>query len=69
MPKLSDKKKEKISEHILSVLYEQFPKSLFTSDIASEIARDEEFTKKLLSDLRDKQLIIMVDKNSSGALS
>jgi len=66
MPKLSEKKKSKISEHILSVLYDNFPKPMFTSKIASEIARDEEFTKRLLFELKDKQLTILIDKNSLG---
>ena len=66
MPKLSEKKKSKISEHILSVLYDNFPKPMFTSKIASEIARDEEFRKRLLFELKDKQLTILIDKNSLG---
>ena len=67
MPKLSEKKKDKISEHILSVLYDNFPKSLFTSEVASEIARDEEFTKNLLLNLKNKQLLVLIDKNPLGS--
>ena len=63
---LSDKKKEKISEQILALLYSQSPKSLFTSNIAQEIARDEEFTKKLLIDLKAKKLIVEIKKNPKG---
>jgi len=63
---LSDKKKEKISEQILALLYSQSPKSLFTSNIAQEIARDEEFTKKLLIDLKTKKLIVEIKKNPKG---
>jgi len=66
MPKLSEKKKDKISEHILSVLYDNFPKPLFTSEIAAEVARDEEFTKKLLLNLKDKQLAVLIDKTPLG---
>ena len=66
MPRLSENKKNKISEHILSILYDTFPKPLFTSQIASEIARDEEFTKKLLLELKNKHLISLIDKNSNG---
>ena len=64
--RLSDKKKEKISEQILSLLYSQNLKSLFTSNIAQEIARDEEFTKKLLIDLKAKKLIVEIKKNPKG---
>jgi DNA-binding MarR family transcriptional regulator len=65
--KLSQKKVEKISEHILSVLLTHFPNPLFTSEIAREIARDEEFTKKLLQDLESKGLVIAIIKNSKGS--
>ncbi|MBS3091855.1 hypothetical protein J4466_00390 [Candidatus Pacearchaeota archaeon] len=64
--KISDKKREKITEHILSVLYDQFPKPLFTSQIAHEIARDEEFTKTLIQELEKKGIVIPINKNSKG---
>ena len=66
--RLYDKKKEKISEQILALLYSQSPKSLFTSNIAQEIARDEEFTKKLLIDLKAKKLIVEIKKNPKGIM-
>ena len=44
--KISEQKIEKISEQILATLYSVSPKSLFTSYIAKEIARDEESLKK-----------------------
>jgi hypothetical protein len=66
--RLSDKKKEKISEQILALLYSQSPKSLFTSNIAQEIARDEEFTKKLLVDLKAKKLIVEIKRNPKGII-
>jgi len=66
MPKISDQKKKKISEQILSYLYSIFPKQIFTSDIAKELARDEEFMKDLLKDLEKKELVKKIDKNSQG---
>jgi len=66
MPKISDQKIEKISEQILYYLYSIFPKQVFTSDIAKELARDEEFIKRLLVDLEKKELVIKIDKNSQG---
>ncbi|MBU2576932.1 MAG: hypothetical protein KKF50_04385 [Nanoarchaeota archaeon] len=66
MPKISDQKKEKIAEQILSYLYSVFPKQVFTSDIAKELARDEEFMKDLLKDLEKKELVKKIDKNSQG---
>lgn len=64
--KISNKKKEKIHEQILAILYSIAPKSLFTSHIAQEIARDEEFIKKLLLELKKKKLIIEIKKNPKG---
>jgi len=64
--KISDKKKEKISEQILAFLYSVNPKPMFTAHISQEIARDEEFTKSLLLDLKDKKLLIEIKKNPKG---
>ena len=62
MPKISDQKKEKISEQILSYLYSIFPKQVFTVEIAVELARDEEFMKRILLDMEKKGLIIKITK-------
>ncbi|MEM3112875.1 MAG: hypothetical protein QXI33_00430 [Candidatus Pacearchaeota archaeon] len=66
MPKISDKKKDKISEHILSLLYSSYPKPLFTANISQEVARDEEFIKSLLEKLEKKELLVKVIKNPKG---
>ena len=64
--KISDEKKEKISEQILAYLFSINPKPEFTVTIAKEIIRDEEFTKKLLLDLKKKGFIIEIKKNPKG---
>jgi hypothetical protein len=64
--KISEKKIEKISEQILAHLFSVSPKPLFTSHIAQEIARDEEFIKKLLLELKTKKLVNEIKKNSQG---
>lgn len=64
--KISNEKKNKISEQILAFLFSITPKSTFTSYIAKEIARDEEFVKKLLLDLKIKKLVIEIKQNSKG---
>lgn len=64
--KISSKKREKISEQILSYLYSINPKSIFTSQIAEEIARDEEFVKKLLLKLNKQNLVVQINKNPQG---
>jgi len=66
MPKISQKKKEKIQEQILHYLFTISPSSAFTNQIANEIARDEEFTKSLLLELKQKSLIIEINKNPGG---
>jgi len=66
MPKISEQKKEKISEQILFYLYNTFPKQVFTSEISNEVARDEEFVKILLLSLEKKGLVIKVNKNPQG---
>jgi len=63
---ISKEKKEKISEHILAHLYSTNPKPIFTSYIAKEIARDEEFVKKLLIELKKKEFVIEITKNPEG---
>jgi DNA-binding IscR family transcriptional regulator len=66
--KISDKKKEKISEQILAYLFSVNPKPIFTLHIAQEIARDEEFVKKLLLDLKKKGLVTEIKRNPLGTL-
>lgn len=66
MPKISKEKLEKISEQVLSHLYSVFPKQIYTSEIAKELARDEEFIKKIMQDLESKSLVIKINKNSTG---
>jgi len=64
--KISKEKKDKISEHILAFLYSISPRSIFTSHIAIEVARDEEFVKKILLDLKKKGLVSQINKNPEG---
>ncbi|HLA23068.1 MAG TPA: hypothetical protein VJZ93_00875 [Candidatus Nanoarchaeia archaeon] len=66
--KISWQKKEKIFEQILSLLYSSSPRPLFTSNIAVEIARDEEFVKNLLSELKSKNLVVGINRNPKGIL-
>jgi hypothetical protein len=63
---ISKEKKEKISEQILAYLYITNPKPIFTFHIAKEIARDEEFVKSLLKNLKKREFIIEITKNPQG---
>ncbi|MFW6282825.1 MAG: hypothetical protein ACOC1P_02115 [Minisyncoccales bacterium] len=64
--KISKNKKERILEQILAYLYSTNPKPSFTSKIAEEIVRDEEFVKKLLLELKKKGLVVEIKKNPQG---
>ena len=64
--RLSEEKRKKIAEQIIGLLYLQNTQPLFTSQIANDLVRDEEFIKTLLLELEQKQLIIRVEKNASG---
>ncbi|MFW6283583.1 MAG: hypothetical protein ACOC1P_06050 [Minisyncoccales bacterium] len=64
--KISKEKKKRIKEQILSFLFHEFPKTYFTAQIAREIARDEEFTKDLLQDLKKDKIVTPIKKNPEG---
>lgn len=66
MPCISKNKKDRIAEQILHYLFTVSPAPKFTSAIAEEIARDEEFVKSLLKELHSKKLVREVSKNASG---
>jgi predicted transcriptional regulator with HTH domain len=66
MPIISEEKKEKIYEQILHYLYSSFPKQIFTSEVAKELARDEEFIKTMLKELEKRELVIKISKNTKG---
>ncbi|MBT6995737.1 hypothetical protein HN865_01960 [Candidatus Woesearchaeota archaeon] len=66
MPVISQVKQNKIKEQILFYLYAQFPKQPFTVDVAREIARDEEFTKRILQEMNVSSLVVKIERNSEG---
>ena len=63
---ISEKNKQKISEHILAYLYSINPRAVFTIQIAQELVRDEEIIKQLLINLKKKGLVVEINKNSKG---
>jgi len=64
--RISQPKIDRIKEEVLSKLFRQSPKAMFTSEIAIHLARDEEFIKKLLLELEKSNLISGVRKNPAG---
>ena len=66
MPVISNKKIKKIKEDILSTLFDSPLNPLFTSQVAENIARDEEFTLRLLKELHSSKMVDKIDKNTVG---
>jgi len=66
MSRISAQKSAKIKEEVLAVLFEQNPKALFTKDVALAIIRDEEFTKRLLLELKKDGLVKEVSLSEKG---
>jgi len=66
MSKLSEKTIKNIKEQLINMIFENSPKSLYTNELASLLARDEEFTKRLLLELKDQGLVEPVSKNPKG---
>lgn len=66
MPQISEEKIKKIKEIILAFLFQNSPKAFYTYNIAQELARDEEFIKRLLKELTKEDLVARVEKNPRG---
>ncbi len=66
MSKLSEDKLKKIKEQILMELYQKGLKPLFTAELASLLVRDEEFVKRLLSQLKKDGLVKEISKSTAG---
>ncbi len=66
MTRISKEKQDKIMANIISHLYENSPQALFTSEISKMEIRDEEFIKRLLIDLKEKNLVVEVKKSPEG---
>ncbi len=66
MSKISEKKRIRIKENILAILFDNSPKSVYTNRIAEEISRDEEFVKILLEELYKEKLVTKISKNNKG---
>lgn len=64
--RISNEKINKIKSNLLIFLYQSFPKAPFTVEISRNEARDEEFIKKLLLELKYQGLVVQVKKNNDG---
>jgi predicted transcriptional regulator len=66
MSKLSQEKIKKIKEEILSLLYNNNLKPMFTNEVAEHLIRDEEFIKNILLDLKKEGIVTEVSKSQKG---
>lgn len=68
MSKLSQDKINKIKEEIISLLYNNNLKPMFTNEIANHLIRDEEFIKRILLELKKEHIIKEVIKSQKGTI-
>ena len=66
MSKISNNTINLLKDDIISILYEKQLKPLLTIEIARELRRDKEFTKKLLVELKEKGILNEIKKNNKG---
>lgn len=66
MVKLSQKTMVLLKNDLMAILYENQLRPLFTNQIATELRRDNEFTKRLLLKLKKEGLVQEIRKNKRG---
>jgi len=64
MSRISEKNFNKIAESIVQLLYDAHPISMSTTQIADALARDNEFTGKVLHFLLEKGLVAKRDREN-----
>ena len=69
MYRISEANFKRIAESALGVLYEKFPLPLSTTQVAAELARDNEFVLKVMLFLEKKGYAVRVGKGKLGDLS
>jgi hypothetical protein len=65
MSRISKEKQDRIKEDILREMFENYPEFEYTESVAEKIIRDNEFTLKLLKEMKRKNLINEI-RESSG---
>ena len=65
MSKISKDNIEKIKSNVLRILFDESPKPMSATAIASTEARDKQFILKLLGDLEKKKIVRDVSKDFS----
>ncbi len=63
MSRISKKNFERIASDVASALYSHYPVPLTTRAVAREVARDNEFTKRVLLFLESRKIVLSVKKD------
>lgn len=66
MSRVSNKTFNKVAESVLAFLNERYPEPLTCREVAEEMARDNEFIKRVLEFLEKQGLIQQIYKSSEG---
>ena len=64
MSRISQQNFQRISESVLSVLFDKYPIAQSTASIAREIARDNEFTLRVMEFLEAKRFVVKVSRGT-----
>lgn len=68
MSLISDNKKEKIKMDVLRFLYDEYPKMLYTYEVADALTRNDEFILSLLMELRNKKAVHWIEETKGGKI-
>ena len=66
MVRLSSRTINLLKDDIISIIYENQLKPLLSIEIANELRRDKEFTKRLLFELKKQGILEEIKKNNKG---
>ncbi|MFH0923052.1 MAG: hypothetical protein V1811_03265 [Candidatus Micrarchaeota archaeon] len=64
MSRISQQNFQRISESVLNVLFDKYPIAQSTASISREIARDNEFTLRVMQFLEGKRFVVRVSRGS-----
>ncbi len=62
MSSISREKKDKLKEEILRIIYENYPRFLYTYQVAESLIRDDEFVLSLLKELKNNGLLTCIEE-------